>query len=463
MTEQYSDSIRANLRLLPSIDRLLNEANAADLVAHYGREPVRDALRIVLDAAREWIRQGGQPPNSNEFFQTALEVLNRQFAPTFRPVINATGVILHPQLGRAPLSDAAQEAILAVASGYSTLDYRLDAGKRGNRETHVEELIKSLTGAEAALVVNTNAAAVMLTLVALAQERETILSRGQLGESDGGFRVPEIVSRSGAKLVEVGTTNCTTITDYVEAITPQTALLMRVQAAAFKQIGFTEQPPLKELVSLAREHNILVLDDLGSGTLLDTARYGLKHEPTVQESIEAGVDVVTFSGDKLLGGPQSGVIAGKKALIDKLKQHMLTRAMRIDKLRLAALIATLNHYRLGNVETQIPVWRMISMPAEQIRQRAESWAAEVGGDVIASDSVIGGSSLPDEVLPTFALALTVSDPTDVAARLRKQSQLQPVITRINGGRVLLDPRTVLLGQDAELLRTLRLVLGLSVL
>jgi L-seryl-tRNA(Ser) seleniumtransferase len=454
-------NINANLRLLPSIDKLLNEASAADLITHYGRDSVRDSLRIVLDAAREWIRHGGTPPESGELLSNTADLLSKTYQPSLRPVINATGVIIHTNLGRAPLSEAAQEAMIAVASGYSTLEYQLEAGVRGKRDTHAEVLVKEVTGAEAALVVNNNAAALILILTTLASDREVIISRGQLIEIGGGFRLPDIMRRSGAKLVEVGTTNRTYLDDFTDAITPQTALLMRTHASNFKQSGFTHQPDVKELANLAHKHGLFTLDDLGSGALIDTAEYGLEHEPTVQESIRAGVDLVAFSGDKLLGGPQAGIIAGKAILVDKLKMNPLARAVRLDKLCLAALVATLTHYRTGNAITHIPVLRMIAMTAEQCRVRAEAWATELSSDqigieVVAAQSTVGGGSLPGAELPSFALALTPSDPDAFAARLRQQAL--PIIARIADQRVLLDPRTVLPNQDTDIVRTLKSLL-----
>lgn len=455
-------NINANLRLLPSIDRLLNETSAADLITHYGREAVRDSLRIVLDAAREWIRHGGTPPDPTELLSNAADLLAKTNQPSLRPVINATGVIIHTNLGRAPLSEAAIEAMIDVASGYSTLEYQLEAGTRGKRDTHAEALIKEVTGAEAALVVNNNAAALILILTTLASEREVIISRGQLIEIGGGFRVPDIMRRSGAKLVEIGTTNRTYLDDFADAITPQTALLMRAHASNFTQTGFTHQPDVQEIADLAHKHGLFTLDDLGSGALIDTAEYGLDHEPTVQESIRAGVDVVAFSGDKLLGGPQAGIIAGKAMLVDKLKKNPLARAVRIDKLCLAALVATLTHYKLGNAVAQIPVLRMIAMSAEQCRTRAEAWAAELsneqtGVEVVATQSTVGGGSLPGAELPSFALALTPADPDAFMIRLR-QTQL-PIIARIADQRVLFDPRTVLPSQDAEMVRMLKAMIS----
>jgi L-seryl-tRNA(Ser) seleniumtransferase len=441
-----------SLRQLPAVDRLLHEPEAGPLIAVYGHESVRDALRGVLDVARQWLREGGTLPPYGELLHAAESMLRAQFLPTLRPVINATGVIIHTNLGRAPLSESAQSAILSAASGYTTLEYDLESGERGRRDDHPETLLKLITGAEAALVVNNNAAAVSLLLTALARDKEVIVSRGQLVEIGGGFRMPDVMARSGARLVEVGTTNKTHLDDFDGAIGAQTALLLRVHASNFKLIGFTAQPPLPELAALARKRGVLAVDDLGSGALLDTAQYGLAHEPTVQESLAAGVDLVAFSGDKLLGGPQAGIIVGKADLVAALKKHPLTRTVRADKLCLAGLIATLEHYRKGDAPANIPVWQMIGMSLDTIAARAESWAARVGGNVINGQSAVGGGSLPGETLPTALLALEPSDPVGFASRLRRADT--PVIARIAEERVLLDPRTVLPGQDDALIETL---------
>jgi L-seryl-tRNA(Ser) seleniumtransferase len=445
------------LRHLPGIDRLLKDSAALDLINNYGRQATRDALRVALDAARQWIRQGGVAPLPGELIQAANTLLRTRQTSSLRAVINATGVVLHTNLGRAPLSDSAQQAILAVATGYSTLEYELDEGKRGKRDHHIETQITAITGAEAALVVNNNTSALMLITMGLALDREVIISRGQLIEIGGGFRLPEIMINSGARLVEVGTTNRTNLDDFSEAVTPQAAMLLYAHTSNFKQIGFTEQPEMSELAAFAQSQNLISVADLGSGAMLDTAAYGLDHEPMVQEALKAGMDLVVFSGDKLLGGPQAGVIVGRSKLIDKLKRHPLARAVRIDKLCLAALHATLEHYKRGDAVTNVPVWQMIAVPIEAIRARTEEWAQQVGGEVIRSESTVGGGSLPGDTLPTYVLALDTPNPDDLAARLRRHHI--PVIARIARNRVLLDPRTVLPGQDAEVIRALESVLA----
>ncbi len=401
----------------------------------------------MLNEARDHLQRGESPPTPDDLLTRIKTILETERQP--RRVINATGVILHTNLGRAPLSEAALQAMNDVADGYSTLEYDLEAGTRGKRERHIEDLLTAITGAEAATVVNNNAAATLLTLIATAQHREVILSRGQLVEIGGGFRIPDVMAQSGARLVEVGTTNRTRISDFEQAITPQTALLMRVHSSNFKMIGFTEQPTLAEIAGLAHQHGLLAVDDLGSGALLDTIPFGLEHEPTVQESLAVGFDVVAFSGDKLLGGPQAGIIVGRRAVIEVIKKHPLARAVRIDKLCLAALTATLEHYRYGEALTHIPVWRMIAMPLNSMRARAERWANRVGGSVIEARSTIGGGSLPGETLPTYALALDVPHPDVFIAQLRESAP--PIIARITDGKVLFDPRTVFESQDEMLL------------
>lgn len=453
MPEKSPRNANDALRGLPSVDTLLNTAEAAALIEQYGRQATTDALRDRLDSVRGRIRAGENPDiGPATILWETRKTLKHQFRPTLQPVINATGVIIHTNLGRAPLSQAAQAAVIEIAAQYNTLEFDLDSGKRGSRLLHAGDLLCELTGAEAALVVNNNASALLLILSALAQSREVIISRGQLVEIGGGFRIPEVMAQSGAVLVEVGTTNRTRPADYESAITENTALLMRAHASNFKVIGFTEEAPLNTLAEIAHAHNLLLVDDLGSGALLDTAAFGLDHEPTVQESLAAGADLVAFSGDKLLGGPQGGIIAGKRHLIDTLRRHPLARAIRADKLCLAALAATLDHYRKGEALAQVPVWRMIARPYADIRSTAEQWVQHVGGTVIDGESAVGGGSLPGATLPTALLALDIAHPDAFLAHLRAADP--PVIARIAEGRVLVDPRTVLPGQEVALIATL---------
>ncbi len=439
-------------RALPSVDSLLTRPSGRALVREHGHSVVVSALRAVLAAARERADSDAALPSADQLVADAAAKIAADATPSLRPVINATGVIIHTNLGRAPLADAALAAIREVGGGYSTLEYDLETGKRGSRATHAETLLRELTGAEAALVVNNNAAALVLLLSALALGREVIISRGQLVEIGGGFRVPDVMAQSGARLVEVGSTNRTRAADYAVAVSENTALLMRAYASNFKQIGFTEETPLAEMAEVAHLRGLLLVDDLGSGALLDTAQFGLDHEPTVQESLAAGCDLVCFSGDKLLGGPQAGIIVGKRALIEQLKRHPLARAVRADKLTLAALHATLLLYRQETALTQIPVWWMIARPFAELQATAARWAAQVGGEVVSGESTVGGGSLPGATLLSAVLALTVADADAFVARLRHATP--PVIARIAAGRVLLDPRTVFPHQEAALLHAL---------
>ena len=447
------------LRDLPSVDRLL--AQSDELVAAYGRPLTTQAYRDVLEAARARLRgpaNGAADLTPDDLFAQARERLASLTAPSLRPVINATGVIIHTNLGRAPLSVAALREVAATSRGYSTLEYDLDEGQRGSRSTHVEALLTQLTGAEAALVVNNNAAAVLLMLAALAQGRGVVIARSQLVEIGGGFRVPDVMQQSGARLVEVGTTNRTHLRDYQQALEPpagdEVALVLHAHRSNFKQIGFVSEPELAELAGLGRP----LVDDLGSGALLDTAAFGLTHEPTVQESLAAGAALVAFSGDKLLGGPQAGIVAGQRALVDRLKRHPLARAVRADKLCLAALSATLLHYLRDDAVTQIPVWRMIATPLTALEEKAHAWAAALGpaASVAAGESTVGGGSLPGETLPTRLLALNLPAPNALAARLREQNP--PIVARVADERLLFDPRTVLPGEEAALLNGIRSLL-----
>jgi L-seryl-tRNA(Ser) seleniumtransferase len=456
------------LRLLPSVDELLQDHTLRELEQKYGHTIVVEAIRAGLDGARADIRSGGEAPMAALLLDDIGERIRRATQPTLVRVVNATGVILHTNLGRAPLSEEARAAMLDAALSYSNLEYDLDAGERGSRYTHAEELLKRLTGAEAALVVNNNAAAVMFILRAFAEGREVVISRGQLVEIGGGFRVPDVLRQSGAQMVEVGTTNRTRVEDYDHAITDKTALLLRVHSSNFRIVGFTEQVSLEQLSALAREREsemrtsaagsgaervLLTVDDLGSGALIDTSTYGLAHEPMPQESLRAGADLVSFSGDKLLGGPQAGLLVGKKALVDRLKKHPLARALRVDKITLAGLQATLLHYLKNEAVRRIPVWQMIAAKPEELERRAAAWAerwrkAGLEATVIDAQSTVGGGSLPGETLPTRVVALAVPSPDAFAARLRRNSP--PIVARIEDRRVLVDPRTIL-PQDEDLL------------
>ncbi len=445
--------MQEDLRKLPSVDKLLSEESIQSSVETYSHELVVTAIRQVLDDTRQAILKGACCPPLPKLISAVQDHLLSYLRPTLRPVINATGVIIHTNLGRTPLSLEARAAMEAAARGYSNLEYDLVAGRRGSRYVHAEELLCQLTGAEAALVVNNNAAAVLLLLTALAQGRQVVISRSQLIEIGGGFRIPDVMRQSGAHLVEVGTTNRTHLRDYEEAIGPETALLMRAHHSNFKLIGFTHEVGLDELVELAAQHGLTVVDDLGSGTLLDTALYGLAHEPTIQESVAQGANLVSFSGDKLLGGPQAGLIVGQEELVVRLKSHPLTRALRVDKTTIAALNATLRHYLEGKAAQKIPVWRMIAASLESIEDRARGWAEQLGGKVVDGHSTVGGGSLPGESLPTKLVALQVASPDALARRLREEEPA--VVGRIEDDRFLLDPRTVSEEEEEMLIAAVR--------
>ncbi len=441
----------AGPRELPSVDRLLAAPPLAALVHAHGRAALVGAVRETLAAARAAVLGGSAPPSLEELAVQATERLAAHERPRLREAINATGVVIQTNLGRAPVAADAAAAMARAAAGYSNLEYDLERGERGSRTTHLEPLLCRLTGAEAALAVNNNASALLLALAALARDREVIIARGQLVEIGGGFRIPDVMLQSGARLVEVGTTNRTYARDYEAAVGESTAAVLRVHSSNFRVVGFTHQASLRELVELARQRSLFVIDDLGSGSLLDTAAYGLAHEPMVQESIAAGADVVCFSGDKLLGGPQAGVLVGRREPLERLKRHPLARAVRLDKASIAGLEATLRHYLRGDAAAAIPVWRMIAIPADELRRRTSRWArrlraAGIAAAVIPGQSAVGGGSLPGETLPTWLLAVAAPDSADaLAARLRRCDP--PLVARIERERVVLDPRTVLPDQD----------------
>jgi L-seryl-tRNA(Ser) seleniumtransferase len=378
-----------------------------------------------------------------------------------RRVINATGVVLQTNLGRAPLSDAALARVAAVGAGYASIEYDLDRGARGERASALARTFQALLGVPA-IVVNNNAASLVLSLFTLARGKEVVVSRGELIEIGGSFRLPDVMKLTGARLVEVGTTNRTRTADYAEAISDRTAMLLKVHASNFRVVGFTEAAPLPELARLARERGLLLLEDLGSGALLDTAGGGLGSEPTVQASLAAGVDLVCFSGDKLMGGPQAGIVAGREDLVARLRKSPLYRALRPDKLTLAALQATLAAYIQGTAETDLPLWRMLRMSAEETRARAAAWGDGLGdagaSEVVAVESPVGGGSLPGQTLAGFALALRPGrGAAALAERLRTGDPA--VVSRVEDGRVLLDPRTVAPADDPALLDAIRTALA----
>ncbi|MFC1942967.1 L-seryl-tRNA(Sec) selenium transferase [Chloroflexota bacterium] len=454
--------MKNELRHLPSVDRVISEERIKQLEGTYPHELLLNLVRQRLEHERLAITAGNSCPSIDEIVESIFAQLNELESPSLRPVINATGVILHTNLGRAPLSRGTTAAMDTVAKGYSNLEFDLNSGNRGSRHTHIERILCQLTGAEAALVVNNNASAVLLGLAALAKRKEVIVSRGQAVEIGGSFRIPDVMRHSGAKLVEVGTTNCTYIADYEQAITPRTAALLRVHASNFQVTGFTYSVTLEEMVTLSRRYDLPVFDDLGSGCFLDATAFGLAPEPMVQQSVAIGAGLVFFSGDKLVGGPQAGIIVGNRQLIDKLKRHPLARAVRIDKIRLAGVAATLIHYLKGEAVGKIPVWQMISASLEEIDRRARMWAEALGdlAQVIEGESMVGGGSLPGSTLPTRLVAVggggkgKGKNVVQALAR-RLRSEEFPIIGRISGDVLLLDPRSVLPEEDQIMLSELR--------
>jgi L-seryl-tRNA(Ser) seleniumtransferase len=462
----------ARLRQIPSVDELLARPRLIQLAAEAGRELVLETARAVLAGLRAQLTaqpgraQPGRvqdagsdsvsPSEPAQIETLIVSAVSRALAPSLRPVINATGVVLHTNLGRAPLSAAAIEHLALSAARYSNLEYDLAAGARGKRDVHTASLLAHLLGAEAAIVVNNNAAAIFLVLNTLAKGAEVVVSRGELIEIGDGFRIPDILSESGATLREVGTTNRTRVADYERAIGERTRLLLRVHPSNFRIVGFTERPPLEEMVNLARRHNLPLCEDLGSGCLADLAAAGVA-EPIARASFLAGVPVVTFSGDKMLGGPQAGIIAGKKDVVERIRRNPLFRALRVDKLTIAALEATLQAYRRGALD-EIPALRMIRMPAAEIAARAADFAArlraalpkDVTLEILPGFSVIGGGATPDQQLPTHLVALSCRriSSAELEARLRRPAQGVPVIARIEEDRLVLDLRTVFAEEEA---------------
>jgi L-seryl-tRNA(Ser) seleniumtransferase len=440
----------SDLRSLPSVDRLLHHEDAETFIKEYGRPLTLDSIRETLESIRVGKIMSKQKWSESEILTQAGFLLKDWTFSTLTPVINATGVILHTNLGRAPFGseiDAPPDL-----TGYFSLEYDLDGGGRGSRSDHAEKLLTRLTGAEAALVVNNNAAAVLLALTALCKRKRVIISRTQLVEIGGGFRVPEVLAQSGAKMVEIGATNRVHTEDYENALTEGAGAILRAHHSNYQLTGFTSEPSLREMAEIAHRYGALLIDDLGSGALLDTAQFGLAHEPMVQESITAGADLVCFSGDKLLGGPQAGIIIGKRELIARIKKHPLARAVRIDKLSLIYLCWTLNFYLRDDI-FEIPVWSMMAMSVEQLDYLANKWQKALRtGEVIDGFSTIGGGSLPGETLPTRLLALKTKSPKNVLAKMR--ALRTPIIARIEKDRILIDPRTVLPGQEYDLIEGL---------
>lgn len=447
-------------RRLPSVDELLRAVELSRLISEHGQVIVASAIRTVLDRFREEIATGEFDEQTlSDLAADVVEEVQQSLKYSLRTVINATGVILHTNLGRAPLAAAALDHIGNMAGGYSNLEFDIESGDRGKRDVHVDRLFAGILNAHvgqsspaiSTIVVNNNAAAVLLALNTLAEDAEVIVSRGELVEIGGSFRIPEIMAKSQAILREVGTTNRTSLRDYESAINEKTKLLLRVHRSNFEITGFTDHPQLEELVALSRRRNIPLVEDLGSGSLFDLRSVGVNGEPTVFESLHAGVDVVTYSGDKLLGGPQAGILSGRSDLVAKMRQNSLFRALRVDKLTYAALEATLLAYVKRHYDS-IPVLRMMRLSKDAIRARAEEIADKIRSpkiavDLIDGESVIGGGAAPSAVLPTCLLAITSIDfsADKLAEQLRKSDP--PIISRVQEDRVLLDLRTVFPEQD----------------
>lgn len=454
-TPPEADRIATLLRRIPAVEALLNRGPLQDLARRLGRQQVVNATRAVLEGLRQKVKEDSRTAITLESIEKKiLAVAEAAAEPSLRPVINATGVILHTNLGRAPLAGEALAHLNEIATEYSNLEYDLELGERGKRDTHTARLFSQLLGAEMTLVVNNNAAAVFLALNTLAEGAEVIVSRGELVEIGGSFRIPDICAKSGAVLREVGTTNRTRVADYAAAINERTRLLLRVHPSNFRITGFTERPTLPELVDLARKHNLPLMEDLGSGCLVDLVPFGLCDEPVVGESLKAGVNLVTFSGDKLLGGPQAGILLGQRTLLDRIRKNPLFRALRVDKLTIAAIEATIALY-LREDYAAIPTQRMIRASVEEIAERARRLGERLGAlegfsiSLQDGESAAGGGSTPGQSLPTRLITVTHITRTaqELANALRKNRP--PIIARIEEGRLVLDLRTVLSREQEE--------------
>ncbi|NJC87905.1 MAG: L-seryl-tRNA(Sec) selenium transferase [Desulfuromonas sp.] len=454
------------LRRLPAVDRLLNTPPLSELAGSHAHAQLRTAAQRAVDALRQHLLADGEPlPDltPEAVARLAAEYLHALETPSLRRVLNLTGTVLHTNLGRAPLAESVLQAVVEVSRGYSTLEYDLAEGKRGERHVHVEELLCRLTGAEAALAVNNNAGAVLLALSALAGGKSALVSRGELIEIGGSFRIPEIMAAGGVRLVEVGATNKTHFDDYRKAIGPDTALILKVHTSNYRILGFTSAVTGEELAALGTERGVPVLEDLGSGLLLDLAQLGLPREPTVRETLATGIDVVTFSGDKLLGGPQAGLIVGKQEIVARLKKHPLARALRLDKMTLAALEATLRLYLdPQRALREVPTLRLLAISAGELQRRCQELLPQLQAaagnraelDIVATTATVGGGAMPLAELPGFAVAVTPrhSSLQQLTEHLRHGDP--PVIGRVQDDRLLLDPRTLLPGEDALLVKAL---------
>jgi len=448
------ESLQEKLRSLPSVEELLESAELKSLATEYSRPIVAKNCRQVLADTREKISAAGNAVAKSDISAEVKRLVYQQFLLKTQAVINATGIILHTNLGRAPLSSELLQNVSSVASSYNNLEFVLDSGQRGQRGALVEELLSELTGAESACVVNNNAGAMFLILSALAKGKEVIVSRGELVQIGGGFKIPEILKESGAILREVGTTNQTTLPDYENALTEKSAIILKVHHSNFKMQGFVREVPLRELSELAKEKNLKLVYDQGSGAVVDTRQFGLAKEPMVQEGLKDGADLVAFSGDKLLGGPQAGIVVGKPELVNQLKRHSLYRALRPGKFTLTGLEETAIYFLKSQAVEKIPIWRMISQPLEEIKKRTEKMIAglKIASHRITSiptTSFLGGGSLPEQGLPSFAVAIGSTLPLEDISRRFRLSR-PAVVGRISQEQFLLDLRSVFPEQDSTL-------------
>tara|TARA_Y100000814_G_scaffold173524_1_gene126795 strand:- start:847 stop:2211 length:1365 start_codon:yes stop_codon:yes gene_type:complete len=440
---------------IPSVEKILNDNRIIDLLEKYSRDSIIKLIRIELEVIRQRIVDSNLEFNYEVLIDNLINKANNLWLNEIKNVINATGVILHTNLGRAPLSSDAADSVRGISLSYSDVEFNIKSAKRGSRQEIVSDILCNLTGAESAFVVNNNASAVFLTILALCENKDVIVSRGEAVEIGGGFRIPDIISNSSANLVEIGTTNKTYVHDYETAINDKSGCILMVHTSNFKITGFTHSADISDLVKLSSSKGLPIIQDLGSGTLIDTRDFNLDYEPTIQDSIKSGIDLVLFSGDKLLGGPQAGIIVGKKKYLDLIKKHPIARAIRIDKLNLTALSSTLLHYIKGEAIDKIPVWKMISADIESLKARVIDWQNKITieSNIIEGQSTIGGGSLPGQILPTYLLSISgLKIDCGVNEFFNKLLNNKfPIVARIEKNNIIFDPRTVLGNEDSKLI------------
>ena len=440
---------------IPSVEKILNDNRIIDLLEKYSRDSIIKLIRIELEVIRQRIVDSNLEFNYEVLIDNLINKANNLWLNEIKNVINATGVILHTNLGRAPLSSDAADSVRGISLSYSDVEFNIKSAKRGSRQEIVSDILCNLTGAESAFVVNNNASAVFLTILALCENKDVIVSRGEAVEIGGGFRIPDIISNSSANLVEIGTTNKTYVHDYETAINDKSGCILMVHTSNFKITGFTHSADISDLVKLSSSKGLPIIQDLGSGTLIDTRDFNLDYEPTIQDSIKSGIDLVLFSGDKLLGGPQAGIIVGKKKYLDLIKKHPIARAIRIDKLNLTALSSTLLHYIKDEAIDKIPVWKMISADIESLKARVIDWQNKITieSNIIEGQSTIGGGSLPGQILPTYLLSISgLKIDCGVNEFFNKLLNNKfPIVARIEKNNIIFDPRTVLGDEDSKLI------------